>query len=209
LSREKRHYYPLLPLRDVVVFPNVVVPLFVGRDKSIKALEYAMSQRKEIFLSAQKDAKVDDPTSIDIYPDGTIGAVLQLLKLPDGTVKALIEGKERGRIEHFLDNQEFFMVEVEKLQDKYEVSIETKALMRTINSAFEEYAKLNTKISQEVVSTVISIEEPVRLADTIAGHLTLKVQDKQQLLELGDLNRRLETLYEKLRNEDPEGLLPE
>jgi ATP-dependent Lon protease len=201
LSREKRHYYPLLPLRDVVVFPNVVVPLFVGRDKSIKALEYAMSQRKEIFLSAQKDAKVDDPTSIDIYPDGTIGAVLQLLKLPDGTVKALIEGKERGRIEHFLDNQEFFMVEVEKLQDKYEISIETKALMRTINSAFEEYAKLNTKISQEVVSTVISIEEPVRLADTIAGHLTLKVQDKQQLLELGDLNRRLETLYEKLRNE--------
>ena len=181
LLKQERHYYPLLPLRDVVVFPNVVVPLFVGRDKSIKALEYAMSQQKEIFLSAQKDAKVDDPSSLDIFPNGTVGAVLQLLKLPD--------------------NQEFFMVEVSKLPDQHEVNMETRALMRTINTAFEEYAKLSTKIGQEVVSTVTSIEHPVRLADTIAGHLTLKVHDKQELLEIGDLNRRLERLYEKLRNE--------
>ena len=200
-SEEEKYYYPLLPLRDVVVFPNVVVPLFVGRDKSIKALEYAMSHQKEVFLSAQKDAKADDPSPTDIYTFGTLGTVLQLLKLPDGTVKALIEGKERGKIENFLDKQEFFMVEVSKPASRYEINSETKALIRAINSSFEEYAKLNSKISQEIISTVTSIEDPSRLADTIAGHLALRVNDKQELLETEDLNRRLERLYEKLSNE--------
>ncbi len=199
--REETFFYPLLPLRDVVVFPNVVVPLFVGRDKSIKALEYAMSHQKEIFLSAQKDAKVDSPTPRDIYSHGTLGSVLQLLKLPDGTVKALIEGKFRGKIENFLGDQEFFMVEVQRLYTKGEINLETKALVRTINSSFEEYAKLNNKINEEIVATVTSIEDPERLADTIAGHLSLKVRDKQELLETEELNKRLEKLFEKLRNE--------
>jgi len=199
--KDETYFYPLLPLRDVVVFPNVVVPLFVGRDKSIKALEYAMSHQKEIFLSAQKDAKVDSPTPRDIYSHGTLGSVLQLLKLPDGTVKALIEGKFRGKIENFLGDQEFFMVEVRRVYTRAEINLETKALVRTITSSFEEYAKLNNKISEEIVSTVTSIEDPERLADTIAGHLSLKVRDKQELLEIEDLNRRLEKLFEKLRNE--------
>jgi len=193
--------YPLLPLRDVVVFPNVVVPLFVGREKSIKALEYAMSHQKEVFLAAQKDAKSDDPSPKDIHPCGTLGTVLQLLKLPDGTVKALIEGKARGRIEVFLEQRDFFMVEVRKLETQFEVNLETRALMRSITTAFEEYAKLNNKISQEVVSTVTSIADPERLADTIAGHLALSVQDKQELLEIDDLNARLERLFERLNNE--------
>ena len=194
-------YYPLLPLRDVVIFPNVVVPLFVGRDKSIKALEYAMSHQKEVFLSAQKDAKVDDPAPKDIYEFGTLSSVLQLLKLPDGTVKALIEGRERGRINGFLDKQNFFMVEIAKIPGHYEINLETRALMRSLITSFEKYAKLNNKIGQEIVSSVTSLEDPVRMSDTIAGHLSLKVSDKQELLEITDLNRRLEKLYEKLGSE--------
>ncbi len=199
---EEKNYYPLLPLRDVVIFPNVVVPLFVGRGKSIKALEYAMSHKKEIFLSAQKDAKLDDPSPNDIYHFGTLSTVLQLLKLPDGTVKALIEGKERGKIENILDKQAFFMVAVSKFHPRYEINLETRALMRTINASFKEYAKLNTKIGQEIVSAVTSIQNPVSLCDTIAGHLPLKVHDKQELLEIEDLNCRLEKLFENLGNEN-------
>ncbi len=191
-AADERSYFPLLPLRDIVVFPNVVVPLFVGREKSIKALEFAMSQHKEVFLSAQKDAKVDDPAPRDIFTIGTLSSVLQLLKLPDGTVKALIEGKERALIAQFLENPDFFMVEVQRLSGKYEINLETRALVRTINTSFEEYAKVNNKISQEIVVNVISIEDPGRLADTIAGHLALSVRDKQVLLETEDLNRRLE-----------------
>ena len=200
-DREEKCYYPLLALRDVVVFPNVVVPLFVGRGKSIKALEYAMSHQKEIFLSAQKNAKTDDPTPRDIYAHGTLSTVMQLLKLPDGTVKALIEGKERGKIENFLDKYDFFMVEVRKLSDHYEIDSETKALMRSINSKFEAYAKLNNKISKEVVATVTSIVDPVRLADTVAGYLSIKVVEKQALLEIENVNKRMEDLFEKIENE--------
>ncbi len=200
-AKDERYYYPLLPLRDVVVFPNMVVPLFVGRDKSIKALEHAMSHEKEVFLSAQKDAKVDDPSPMDIYTIGTLGTVLQLLKLPDGTVKALIEGKERGKIENFVDKQDFFMVEVSKLPGTYDVDLESSAIMRSINTSFEEYAKLNDKISQEIVSTVTAIEDPVRLADTVAGYLSMKGTDKQELLELEILNQRLEKIYQALIGE--------
>ncbi|NNG08040.1 MAG: endopeptidase La [Desulfobacteraceae bacterium] len=198
---DEKFQYPLLPLRDVVVFPNMVVPLFVGREKSIKALEYVMSHEKEIFLSSQKDAKVDNPSPKDIYRFGTLGTVLQLLRLPDGTVKALIEGKQRAVIENFLEDQPFFMVEVGKLPVEPEAGIETKALMRTVMEAFQEYAKLNDKIGKDLVSTVSSIEDPSRLADTIAAHLALKVNDKQDLLETEDVNQRMEKLFEKLRNE--------
>jgi ATP-dependent Lon protease len=200
-DRGDKFYFPLLPLRDVVVFPNVVVPLFVGREKSIKALEYALSNDKEIFLSAQKDAQVDDPAPKDIYAFGTVGAVLQLLKLPDGTVKALIEGKDRASIERFMDKQGFYMVEVRPVQDPVETDTETTALMRRINESFKEYAELNNKIGKEVVSAVTSIEEAGRFADTIAGHLALKVGDKQAILETLDLNERLKKLYADLSNE--------
>ena len=201
IATDERYFYPLLPLRDVVVFPNVVVPLFVGREKSIKALEYALAQDKQIFLSTQADAKVDDPSPKDIFAFGTLGTVLQLLKLPDGTVKALIEGKERGVIENFMDKQGFFMVEVTKSEDSFVSTPEIEALTRSINNSFEEYAKYNNKIGKEIVSAVTSIEEPGRLADTIAGHLALKVSDKQEILESVDLDKRLNKLYEKLGGE--------
>ena len=197
----EKQFYPLLPLRDVVVFPNVVVPLFVGREMSIKALEYAMSHQKEIFLAAQKNAKVDDPSQKDIFLCGTISSVLQLLRLPDGTVKALIEGKERGVIERFTDFQGFLMVEVRKAHETGEINLETNALVRSIRSSFEEYALINNKISPEIVASFLSIEDPVRLGDMVAGHLSLKVSDKQTILEIDDINRRLEKLFEKLRLE--------
>ncbi|MGD8388550.1 MAG: endopeptidase La [Desulfobacteraceae bacterium] len=199
--KEQKEQYPLLPLRDVVVFPNMVVPLFVGREKSIKALEHAMSREKQIFLSAQRDAKVDNPTEKDIYSFGTLGAVLQLLRLPDGTVKALIEGKERARIENFISNHEFFMVEVEGREREDDNTPETKALMRTVVESFEEYAKLNEKLSKEHVSTVAGMEEPSRLADSVAAHLSLKVADKQQILEVESTDARLEKLFEIIRYE--------
>jgi len=197
----EKNQYSILPLRDVVVFPNMVVPLFVGREKSIKALEYAMSNDKEIFLSAQKDASVDNPTEKDIFLFGTLGAVLQLLRLPDGTVKALIEGKRRAIIQTFLDNQEFYMVEVEIIVEEHEVTPKTKALMRTINESFEEYAKLNKRIGRELALTISAVEDPSRLSDTIAAHLILKVSDKQELLESMDVDIRLERLFQKLTNE--------
>jgi len=133
----EKNQYPILPLRDVVVFPNMVVPLFVGREKSIKALEYAMSHEKEIFLAAQKDAAVDNPTEKDIYFFGTLGSVLQLLRLPDGTVKALIEGKQRAKAGTITDSKDFYMVEVERVRDEYEVTPKTTALIRTIRKVHQ------------------------------------------------------------------------
>jgi ATP-dependent Lon protease len=192
--------FPLLPLRDVVVFPNMVVPLFVGRDKSIKALEYAMSKEKEIFLSAQRDAKVDNPGQKDIFLFGTLGTVLQLLRLPDGTVKALIEGKQRAKIEDFVVHPEFFMVQVKKVEDDSSDE-ESLALARAVAESFDEYAKLNEKIGKDLATTVSAIEDPCRLADTISAHLTMKVRDKQELLQVERINPRLEMLFEKLRNE--------
>ncbi len=192
--------YPLLPLRDVVVFPHMVVPLFVGRDKSIKALEWAMSHEKEVFLSAQRDAKVDTPAQKDIHLFGTMGTVLQLLRLPDGTVKALIEGKQRARIEEFIPNQDFFMVKTKKFYED-EADEQSVALMRAIAESFEEYAKLNEKIGKDLVSTIGAIEDPSRLGDTIAAHVAMKLRDKQEILQVERLNPRLEKLFDKLRDE--------
>jgi ATP-dependent Lon protease len=192
--------YPLLPLRDVVVFPHMVVPLFVGRDKSIKALEWAMSHEKEIFLSAQRDAKVDTPAQKDIYLFGTVGTVLQLLRLPDGTVKALIEGKQRARIEEFVSGQDFFMVKMKKFYED-DADEQSVALMRAIAESFDEYAKLNEKIGKDLVSTIGALEDPCRLADIIAAHVTMKLRDKQEILQVEGLNPRLEKLFDKLRDE--------
>ncbi|MGL4208459.1 MAG: endopeptidase La, partial [Candidatus Adiutrix sp.] len=194
-------HLPLLPLRDVVVFPHMVVPLFVGREKSIKALEHAMSQEKSIFLCTQKEAKVDEPSESDIHEIGTIGTVLQLLRLPDGTVKALVEGKSRGQVESFLDNPDFFYVEVEHLLEPQDPPLEIEALLRSLNSTFEAYAKINKKIPQEIISTVSSIKDPSQLCDSMLNHLSLKLEDKQMLLELVSPMARMESLYEMMRSE--------
>jgi len=193
--------YPLLPLKDMVVFPNRVVHLFVARDKSIKAIDYAMSNDKDIFLSAQKDASIDNPVENDIFTFGTLGTVLQKLTLPDGTVKVLIEGKKRAMIETFLDNPDFYMVEVNIVNDKYEDSSKARALMRNIIESFNEYAKLNKKVGKDLTNTISIIDDPSRLADTITSHLGLNVGDKQELLSKINVEERLEELYKKLVSE--------
>ena len=193
--------YPLLPLKDMVVFPNRVVHLFVAREKSIKAIDYAMSNDKEIFLSAQKDASIDNPVENDIYAFGTLGTVLQKLTLPDGTVKVLIEGKKRARVETFLDNPDFYMVEVNLVGEKFEDSPKVQALMRSIVESFEEYSKLNKKVGKDLANTISTITDPSRLADTITSHLGLNVADKQELLAKIDVEERLEMLFKKLVSE--------
>ncbi|OCC16370.1 ATP-dependent protease La Type I [Dissulfuribacter thermophilus] len=192
---------PLLPLRDIVIFPNMVAPLFVGREKSVQAIEKAMAEKHEIFLAAQKDAKIDDPKPKDIYQIGTIGTILQLLRLPDGTVKALIEGQRRAKILRFLPEDEYFAVEVEPLPRVEAHGPEVEALIRMTIEAFDEYVKLNKKIPPEVALSISSISDPDRLADTIAGHIPLKVSDKQQILEITQPGKRLERLYTMMRNE--------
>jgi ATP-dependent Lon protease len=200
LGKEKKQV-PLLPLRDIVVFPGMVIPLFIGREKSIDALKYALSQEKEIFLSTQKKAKMDNPTLRDIYSYGTLGIVLQLLKMPDGTVKSLVEGKSRAKIKHYLPDAGFFMVEVEKISEYYEPNTKTEALIRSIHSSFESYTKLNQKIGEDVAETVMSIDNPSQLVNTVAAHLTAKIKEKQSLLEIEDVNNRLEVLYKLLNAE--------
>ncbi|MDR2349464.1 MAG: endopeptidase La [Deltaproteobacteria bacterium] len=192
---------PLLPLRDVVVFPHTVVPLFVGREKSIKALEHAMTLDKCIFLSTQKEAKVDEPQEQDIHRMGTIGSVLQLLRLPDGTVKALVEGRARGRIDYFISTQDYFFVEVENMLEPTEDGRETEALVRSLNSTFESFAKVNKKIPAEVIATVTSNKNPSQLCDSMIFHLNLKLEDRQKLLSIISPIARMEALFELMRGE--------
>ena len=193
---------PLLPLRDIIVFPHMVVPLFVGREKSINALEEAMSHEKEILLAAQKKAKTNDPTPDDIFQMGTVGTIIQLLRLPDGTVKVLVEGKRRARIQRFIPNEEFFLCEVENVAEESEAGVEVEALMRSVQSTFETYVKLNKRIPPEMLMTVQTIDDPSRLADTIVVHLTsIKLNDRQEILETTDPGKRLERLFELMNNE--------
>jgi ATP-dependent Lon protease len=192
---------PLLPLRDVVIFPYMVAPLFVGREKSIRALEEAMKKNKEIFLVAQKDAKTNDPTEKDIHDIGTIGTIVQMLRLPDGTVKVLVEGKSRACVRNYLPNKNYIMVEVENIPERDDIGVETEALVRTVVTAFENYVKFNKKIPSEVLVTVSSIEDTGRLSDTISSHLSFKLEDKQEILETIDPAKRLEKLYEKIQSE--------
>ena len=193
--------YPILPLRDIVVFPHMIVPLFVGRDKSVKALEDVMKDDKQILLVTQKNASQDDPTPSDIYTVGTIGTVLQLLKLPDGTVKVLVEGGQRARIRRFTDNPNFFQVYADLLDEVEEDEQELEALGRAVISQFEQYIKLNKKIPAEVLISINQIEEPAKLADTVVQHLTLKIADKQQLLETESTLERLERVYAFMEGE--------
>ncbi len=192
---------PLLPLRDIIVFPHMVVPLFVGRQKSIKALEEAVANKRLIFLSTQRDAKVNDPVADDMYPVGTIGNVVQLLRLPDGTVKVLVEGKKRGRVSRHLDQTDIFWAEVEEIAEPQSRSSEIDVLIRTVNSTFENYVRLNKKVPPEMIMSVSSIDDPSRLADTIIAHLGIKIEDKQTLLETLDPSGRLEKVLGFMRSE--------
>jgi ATP-dependent Lon protease len=192
---------PLLPLRDIIVFPHMVVPLFVGRQRSIKALEEATQKQSLIFLSSQKDAKTNDPTEEDIYKIGTLGAVVQMLKLPDGTVKVLIEGKKRAKVARFIANPDFFLVDVEDAPEVIERNTEVEALVREVHTTFENYVKLKKKIPPEMVMSVSSIDEPGRLADTIVAHLGIKLEDRQNLLETINAAERLEKVLGHMRAE--------
>ena len=187
--------FPVLPLRDIVVFPHMIVPLFVGREKSINALEDVMREDKQILLVAQKNAGDDNPGVDDIYRVGTIAAVLQLLKLPDGTVKVLGEGAARARIEELTDNGRFFEARAVPMIEADETSTDIEGLARSVVSQFEHYVKLNQKIPPEVQISLSQIEDPSKLADTVASHLTLKVAEKQELLEFGGVAERLERIY--------------
>jgi ATP-dependent Lon protease len=191
----------VLPLRDIVVFPHMIVPLFVGREKSVRALEEVTNGDGRILLAAQHDAGVDDPGPDDIFPVGTVGSILQLLKLPDGTVKVLVEGGERAKITAFTDQSEFVEAEADILADNETGTPELKALARTVVAQFESYVKLNKKIPPEVLVSVNQIEEPSKLADTIAAHLALKIPEKQQLLETEDVKDRLERVFAFMEGE--------
>ncbi len=193
--------YPVLPLRDIVVFPHMIVPLFVGREKSVRALEDVMKDDKQILLVTQKNAAQDDPQPEDIYRIGTLATVLQLLKLPDGTVKVLVEGSKRARISGFGDNQVFFQAYAEILEDSEGERQEVDALARAVVGQFEQYLKLNKKIPPEVLVSINQIEESTKLADTIASHLGLKIADKQGLLETDTVVERLEKIYQFMESE--------
>ncbi len=193
--------YPVLPLRDIVVFPHMIVPLFVGREKSVRALEDVMKDDKQILLVTQKNAAQDDPAPADIYMVGTIGTVLQLLKLPDGTVKVLVEGGQRARIQRFAENEAFFQAHAEVIAEKVGDQQEIEALARTAVAQFEQYIKLNKKIPPEVLVSINQIDDPAKLADTLASHLALKIAEKQELLEIETVSGRLEKIFAHMESE--------
>jgi ATP-dependent Lon protease len=194
-ARGSRQQVPLLPLRDIVVFPHMVVPLFVGRERSVRALDEAMARDRSLFLAAQKDARTDNPGPDDIFPIGTLGSIVQLIKLPDGTVKVLVEGKQRARVAGVEDRPQCLLAEVDPIDESEPASTETEALMRSVNASFEAYVKLNKKVPPEMLASVQSIAEPGRLSDTIVAHLNLKIEDKQRILEITSPRERLEEIY--------------
>ena len=193
--------YPVLPLRDIVVFPHMIVPLFVGREKSIRALDEVMGTDKRILLLSQKDASQDNPTTDDIYTVGTVATVLQLLKLPDGTVKVLVEGLSRARVVSYLVNPDFFQASAEDMVEEVGDPNELEALARSVKSQFEAYVKLNNKVPPEVLGSVASIDDPAKLADTIAAHLGIKLQEKQAILERPRVSERLERALSLMEGE--------
>lgn len=202
-NQTRTNIIPLLPLRDVVVFPHMIVPLFVGREKSIAALESAMKYEKGIFMVAQKNAKKDDPVEEDIYRTGTIGIIIQLLRLPDGTVKVLVEGKSRGSIEEYLKNDDFFLVKVKEIEDIDDdpTDVRKQALMRSIKESFELYLKLSKKVHVEMMGTIAAIEDPSKLADVVVTHLNVKLEDKQKIIEIYNIGERLEAIYSLMLSE--------
>ncbi len=200
-NSEQKLTLPLLPLRDVVVFPYMVVPLFVGRSKSINALSNAMNMDKRILLATQKNVGVDSPGEKDIYDVGTIGVVLQLLRLPDGTVKALVEGKKRARMIRFIDKEKYVLGEIEVIAEPLVSETESEAISRTVLRMFEEYAKINRNISNDLISNLSAITDVSQMADTVAAHFNFKLQDKQRLLETGSPMDRMTLLIELMQSE--------
>jgi len=197
MEKEKGLILSLLPLRDVVIFPHMIIPLFVGREKSINALESAMKEENDIFLSTQKDAQKDDPDESDIYEFGTLGSIIQLLRLPDGTVKVLVEGKRRGVIKEYLPNPDSFLVRIEQLEEIIVEgeTVKKEALIRNIIEAFEHYSKLSRKVPGEILASISSISDPAKLSDVVASYLTIKIKEKQDLLETVNVIERLEKIY--------------
>jgi len=200
-SRPVVELMPVLPLRDIVVFPHMIVPLFVGREKSVRALEAVMKEDKQILLVAQKNAAQDDPSIDDIYRVGTVSTILQLLKLPDGTVKVLVEGGRRAKITAFKETELYFEAHTEAMPDADAESKELEALGRTVVTQFEQYIKLNKKIAPEVLVSLNQIEEPSKLADTVASHLNLKISEKQELLDTPRVGERLERVFGHMESE--------
>ncbi|WP_413576244.1 endopeptidase La [Bdellovibrio sp. HCB290] len=201
MSEGKVTQLPLLPLRDLIIFPHMMMPLFVGREKSINALEEAMSKQTDIVLAAQKDAKTNNPEPKDIFTIGTVGTIIQLLRLPDGTVKVLVEGKRRVKIKNFVNNENYFMVAVESLDEDGTNIVEAQALVRSVKTTFETYVKLNKRIPPEILMRVSTIENPGELADIIVAQLNLKLEDKQAVLEIIDASKRLEHLLNLMTGE--------
>ncbi|MCU7938850.1 MAG: endopeptidase La [gamma proteobacterium symbiont of Bathyaustriella thionipta] len=193
--------YPVLPLRDVVVYPHMVIPLYVGREKSINALEAAMEEDKKILLIAQKNASEDDPKPEDINSVGTIASILRLLKLPDGTVKVLVEGDERAQIENLFTSEDYYTAQISIFENIKIEDREADVLTRTVMNQFDQYVKMNDKVPPEILSSLSSIEDPSRLADTIAAHMPLKIEEKQVILEISDVRERLEHLLAQMESE--------
>jgi ATP-dependent Lon protease len=203
LNDDAVNLMPVLPLRDVVVYPHMVIPLFVGREKSIKALDAAMQDNKQVLLIAQKSAEVDDPQVKDVYQIGTLANILQLLKLPDGTVKVLVEGGERAKAVRFVEEGGYFTAEIERIQDEQELDArEEEVLMRSAVNLFDQYVKLNKKVPPEVLTSLSGIDDPSRLADTLAAHMSLKLDEKQQVLEMPNVTERLEHLMALMESEN-------
>ncbi len=200
-SETNRRVLPLLPLRDIVVFPHMVVPLFVGRAKSIRALEEAVAGERELLLAAQYEAGKDEPSAEDVFTTGTLGSIIQLLKLPDGTVKVLVEGKSRASIKRITQSEPYFSCDVEVLAEEDAPETETDALVQSVHSVFEDYVKMNKKVAPEMANSVASIDEPSRLADTVIAHLSLDLEEKQRLLELISPAARLEEVHRLMQSE--------
>ena len=192
---------PLLPLRDIVIFPDMIVPLFVGREKSVKAIEEVMKSEtteKQVLLVTQKEAITDNPKESDLYDVGILGNILQMLKLPDGTVKVLVEGKIRVKISKIITLENFIKATYAKFPDKIKKDDECKALTRAISEQFEGYIKVNKKISKDVLSSVVQSDDPSKVSNTVAAHLNIKISDKQMLLETENIDTRLEKILELL-----------
>ncbi len=192
---------PILPLRDIVVFPHMIVPLFVGREKSVRALEEVMNEDKQILLLTQKNATDDDPAPEGLHRIGTMATVLQMLKLPDQTVRVLVEGKSRARVTGFVPRTDFFQATIERLSDHGGDVKETEALVRTVKSNFESYIKLNKKVPAETLASLAQIDDPAKLSDTVAAHLSVKISDRQHLLETLNTGERLERVLNLIESE--------
>lgn len=201
-EQQERQLIPVLPLRDVVVYPHMVIPLFVGRDKSILALEAAMADNKKILLLAQRNAEVDDPAQKDLYQIGTLSTILQMLKLPDGTIKVLVEGGDRVLVENVLETNEYFSATTQVLEKSNLVDDrEAEVLLRSVLNLFDQYVKLNKKVPPEILTSLSGIDDPSRLADTIAAHMSLKLDEKQEILEIQDPRERIEHIMSKIEGE--------